>query len=95
VLFHEGQEWRLTFTAVQTAADLAACPQLAERGYFIEQHHPVAGTVRMPGMVPFASAVQRSPVRPAPLLGQHTAEVIDWLGIDRAELPALSGQGVI
>src|SRR6185312_6331015 len=26
VLFHEGQEWRLTFTAVQTAADLAACP---------------------------------------------------------------------
>jgi crotonobetainyl-CoA:carnitine CoA-transferase CaiB-like acyl-CoA transferase len=95
VLFHEGQEWRLTFTAVQTAADLAACPHLDERGFFIEQHHPVAGTVRMPGMVPFASAIQRSPVMPAPLLGQHTAAVLHCLGIDAAELPALSGLGVI
>lgn len=94
-LFHEGQEWRLTFTAVQTAADLAACPQLEARGYFVEQHHPVAGTVRMPGMVPFASAIARSPVAPAPLLGQHTAEVLACLGVTADELPALCSRGVI
>ncbi|MGE3600305.1 MAG: CoA transferase, partial [Dehalococcoidia bacterium] len=74
-LFHSGQEWRFTFTSVQTAADLDACPQLNERGYFVEQHHPVAGAVRMPGMVPFAGAVPPTPHTPAPMRGEHTDEV--------------------
>ncbi len=94
-LFHEGQEWGLTFTAVQTAEDLANCPHLAERGFFIEQHHPVAGTVRMPGMVPFGSAVSRSPMEPAPLLGQHTTGVLKALGVTERELPALASAGII
>jgi crotonobetainyl-CoA:carnitine CoA-transferase CaiB-like acyl-CoA transferase len=94
-LFHGGQEWRLTFTAVQTAEDLANCPHLAARGFFVKQHHPVAGTVRMPGMAPFASAVARSPLSPAPLLGEHTRTVLECLGVRPAELPALRGTGVI
>jgi len=94
-LFHSGQEWHLTFTAVQTAADIATCPHLAERGYFIEQHHPVAGTVRMPGMVPFASAVARSPVRPAPLLGEHTHAILSALDLSDDEITVLAGAGVI
>jgi len=94
-LFHGGQEWGFTFTAVQTAEDLADCPHLASRGFFIEQHHPVAGTVRMPGMAPFASEVARSPVVPAPLLGQHTAEVMQCLAVAHEELPALNASGSI
>ena len=94
-LFHQGQEWRFTFTAVQTAEDLANCPHLAERGFFIEQHHPVAGRVRMPGMVPFASAVARSPVSPAPLLGADNAAIFGALGVSAAELRSLSGAGII
>ncbi|MGH2585625.1 MAG: CaiB/BaiF CoA transferase family protein, partial [Dehalococcoidia bacterium] len=78
-LFHAGQEWRLTFTSVQTAEDLASCPHLADRCFFVEQRHPLAGAVRMPGMVPFAGNVPRTPVRPAPLLGEHTGEVLDHL----------------
>lgn len=94
-LFHEGQEWRLTFTAVQTAEDIARCPHLGERGFFIEQDHPVAGRVVMPGMVPFAGAVARDPVRPAPLLGQHTAEVLGALGLSADEIVALAGAGIV
>ncbi len=94
-VFHHGQEWRLTFTAIQTAEDLVNCPHLAERGFFIEQHHPVAGTVRMPGMTPFAGAVARSPVAPAPLLGEHTAAVLAELGVPAADLPALAAAGII
>lgn len=94
-LFHSGQEWRFTFTSVQTAEDLAACPHLNARGYFVEQHHPVAGTVRMPGMVPFAGALTRSPVSPAPLLGQHTAEVLAQVGIGTDELVMLAGAGIV
>lgn len=94
-LFHQGQEWRFTFTAVQTAEDLANCPHLAERGFFIEQHHPIAGTIRMPGMVPFASAVARSPVLPAPLLGADNASIFAALGDSAADLRSLSGAGII
>ena len=39
-----------------------------------------------------------SPVRlkSAPLLGEHTAEVLaDWLGIDAAEIASLRGEGVL
>jgi crotonobetainyl-CoA:carnitine CoA-transferase CaiB-like acyl-CoA transferase len=94
-LFHQGQEWRFTFTAVQTAEDLATCPHLADRGFFIEQEHPVAGRVRMPGMVPFASAVSRSPVAHAPLLGQHNQEVFGCLDLSVEEIAALTAAGVI
>ena len=94
-LFHGGQEWRFTFTSVQTAEDLATCPQLNERGYFIEQQHPVAGTVRMPGVVPFASALLRSPVSPAPLLGQHTADILAHLGVGQDERTVLAGAGIV
>lgn len=95
LLFHGGQEWQLTFTAVQTPADLVTCPHLDERGFFVEQQHPVAGIVRMPGMVPFASAIGRTPVRPAPSLGEHTAAVLTELGVAPDELPALSAARVI
>ncbi|HVC31571.1 MAG TPA: CoA transferase, partial [Steroidobacteraceae bacterium] len=94
-LFHKGQEWRFTFTAVQTAADLASCPHLAERGFFIEQDHPVAGRVRMPGMVPFASATARSPVAPAPLLGEHNGAVFGSLGLSASEIVSLSAAGIL
>jgi crotonobetainyl-CoA:carnitine CoA-transferase CaiB-like acyl-CoA transferase len=94
-LFHTGQEWRLTFTAVQTAEDIAECPHLGERGYFVEQQHPVAGTLRMPGMVPFASAVARSPVRHAPLLGEHTAAVLGALDLTPEEITALTGAAIV
>ncbi len=93
-LFHTGQEWRFTFTAVQSAADLDACPQLESRGFFIEQDHPVAGRVRMPGMVPFASAVSRSPVAPAPLLGQHTTAILAELDVSDDDLVQLVAVGV-
>jgi crotonobetainyl-CoA:carnitine CoA-transferase CaiB-like acyl-CoA transferase len=49
----------------------------------------------MPAMVPFASAIGRTPVRPAPSLGEHTAAVLTELGVAPDELPALSAARVI
>lgn len=88
-LFHQGQEWGLTLTAVQTPADIAQCPHLEERGFFIEQDHPVAGRIRMPGPVPIADAVSREGVSPAPLLGEHTEEVLGALGVTAEDLVRL------
>ena len=58
--------------------------------------HPGVGRYRMPGTTLDFSAVPREPVRRAPLLGEHTAEVLgDLLGLTDAELGRLSGQGTI
>ena len=38
----------------------------------------------------------RTEVKPAPLLGEHTAEVLgDWLGLSAAEVETLRTKGVV
>ena len=51
--------------------------------------HPVAGKLRIPSL--FADAE----LRPAPLLGQHNAEVLGGLGFDAAETGLLVGTGIV
>lgn len=87
-LFHNGQEQGLTMSSIQDAAEVADCPHLASRGYFVDVEHPVAGTVRMPGAVPATpGATLPASHRPAPLLGQHNDEVFAALP-ERATVPA-------
>jgi crotonobetainyl-CoA:carnitine CoA-transferase CaiB-like acyl-CoA transferase len=95
-LFHGGQERGLTISSIQTPEEVANCEHLAARGYFVSQEHPVAGTVRMPGMVPMTGGViDRAPTRPAPTLGQHNAEVFGALGVSELMLKSLREAGVI
>ena len=51
-------------------------PQLAYRDYFIEVDHPVAGLYRYPGSPVFNTDGWWSIRRPAPMLGQHTEEIL-------------------
>ena len=65
------------------------------RNFFREVEHPAAGTMRYP--VPGARMPATPPeLRPAPLLGQHNAEVYgDLLGLTPRDLARLSAAGVI
>jgi crotonobetainyl-CoA:carnitine CoA-transferase CaiB-like acyl-CoA transferase len=37
-----------------------------------------------------------APIKPAPLLGEHTTEALgDWLGLSAAEVEALHKEGVV
>ena len=58
--------------------------------------HPGVGRYRMPGTPLDFSAVPREPVRRAPLLGEHTAEIlVGLLGLTDPEIGRLSDEGTI
>ncbi len=69
--------------------------QLAARGFYPVLEHPIAGPVRHEGIVARLSGTPGALTSSAPLLGQHTAEVLgELLGLSEEELAALAAAGV-
>lgn len=67
---------RCPTTAIYSIAELVEHPHLMVRGQRIELEHPVLGTVPVFGAPILLPDCPGGPVSPAPLLGQHTAEVL-------------------
>lgn len=65
------------------------------RGMVVELDHPVAGLVRSLGNPIKLDGTPVAYRRPAPLLGQHTAEILTELGYTGEELARLRGEGVV
>ena len=63
-------------TAVFTVSEAAEHPHIRERGYIKTLEHSELGRVRTFGAAFRMSATPGGPERPAPTLGQHTAEVL-------------------
>ena len=85
--------YRLLCIGISDTADLAASAQLAARGYFATVG---AGTRRRTMPARWASgSIPLTDLRlPAPLVGEHTAEVLaDWLGDERAPSEAATAKG--
>jgi crotonobetainyl-CoA:carnitine CoA-transferase CaiB-like acyl-CoA transferase len=78
--------------------DVAAAfrdPQTAARGMIQEVDHPTLGELRLAG-VPFKLSRTPANVRRAPpLLGQHTDELLTWLGYSADERLALRAAGAV
>ncbi|MGQ3001703.1 MAG: CaiB/BaiF CoA transferase family protein [Hydrogenophaga sp.] len=81
-------EWLERFEAadiicapINDYAEAAASPAFASAGLAETIHHPVAGDLRLAG-TPFRAAGEvPAPRRPAPLVGEHTNEVLQAAGI--------------
>ena len=81
---------------VRNFEEVAEHPQSAVRAMFPEIEHPTAGRHRVTGTPVKLSETPGAPGAPAPLLGQHTSDVLrDLLGFDAAGLKALARRGVI
>ncbi len=61
---------------INTEADLIDCPQFKARDFFEEIEHPVAGRGIYPGRYFVSDQIVKIKSKSAPLLGQHTAEVL-------------------
>jgi len=71
-------------------------PQLAARGFYQELAHPVAQTVLHEGLVAHLTDTPGGLWEPAPLLGQHSAELLtDLLEMSPEEIDALRTEGVL
>jgi 2-methylfumaryl-CoA isomerase len=63
---------------------------------FSEVEHPGVGSYLMPGSPLSFSAAERLPVRRAPILGEHTEEILaDVLGLTATEIGRLHDDGVV
>lgn len=77
-LFVEGQRRGIPITPVNTVADLLADPHLQAAKYFNQMDHPAIGSYTRPG-TPFRVNRDWWSIGRAPLLGEHTEEVLGQL----------------
>ncbi|OZM76872.1 CaiB/BaiF CoA-transferase family protein [Pseudonocardia sp. MH-G8] len=77
-LYAEAQRRRVPLCPVSTAADLVASRQLQHRGYLVEQ---TGFGALMPGAPYRLSATPWQTTGRAPLLGEHTTEVLAEIGV--------------
>ncbi|HEX7838753.1 MAG TPA: CoA transferase [Kofleriaceae bacterium] len=80
---------------VNRIGDMLADPQVAAREMVVEVDHPRAGRTRALGMPIKFSESRGDLTRPAPLLGQHSREILGQLGYAAPEIEALQQAGAV
>jgi crotonobetainyl-CoA:carnitine CoA-transferase CaiB-like acyl-CoA transferase len=95
-------EWIAAFTnadipvaRMNSLDDILSDEHLKAIGYFKATHHPSEGSIREVAIPTEWSVSQPVSARHAPLLGEHTVEVLREAGIDQQAIEALREQGVI
>ena len=89
------EKYRMLLGIVQTPEDLANCPQLEARSFYEEVEHPVVGKIRVPFRLWNMSEGSAAYRTPAPLVGQHTAEVLGEAGCSAQEIADLRARGLV
>lgn len=75
---------------INTVDRVVKDPQIQERQMVVETQHPVAGAVKMAGVPIKMSATPGAVERPAPMLGQHTEEILrEMLGLTAQQVAEL------
>jgi benzylsuccinate CoA-transferase BbsF subunit len=78
-----------------THKDLFEDPNLNQRGFFAKVDHPTHGVREYPGIPWRMSRTPSTIGSPAPLLGQHTEEILRELGYSDAQVEELKKSGAL
>lgn len=80
---------------VYNYAEVFADPQVEHNAMVVEQQHSTAGPIKVINtpMKFSETPVQLGPA--APRLGEHTQEVLEWLGYDAAHIERLRQERVV
>ncbi|MFG3320709.1 CaiB/BaiF CoA transferase family protein [Streptomyces sp. NPDC048171] len=76
-------------------ADLVQDPQIRHNGTFVTYDHPTEGRVTVPGFPYKFSATPPRIDRGAPLVGEHTREVLTEAGLAQREIEELFATGAV
>lgn len=95
-------DWLCAFDAagvpagpVHTIGEALTHPQTLARGMVVDLNHPQAGKTKAIGCPIHFSQTPAQINRPAPMLGQHTRELLREFSFTDAEVDALVSQGVV
>ena len=99
---HDRAHWLAAFDAagvpagpVHTIGEALNHPQAKARGMVVEVSHPQAGATETLGCPVHFSATPTRIDRAAPMLGQHTRELLSEYGYDEAEIDSMLASGVV
>ena len=84
-IWEQAQKSRVLSGPLNTMEDLHNDRVFHERDAFAETEHPSAGTLRYPGRPFIMGATPWAIRRPAPLLGQHTDEILAELEVAKSQ----------
>ena len=85
----------VTASPVYDIADITKDPHVVARGILVDVPDPVLGSVRMTAPTPRLGGTPAAIRFTGPALGAHNREVYTSLGLDEAELHALTRDGII
>jgi crotonobetainyl-CoA:carnitine CoA-transferase CaiB-like acyl-CoA transferase len=85
----------VTASPVYDIDQFLADPHVQARGIVVDVPDTQVGQLAMHNIIPRLSDTPGRLRRPAPEIGQHTAEILGQLGIDAAGLAALEKEGII
>ncbi|MXY46659.1 MAG: CoA transferase [Chloroflexi bacterium] len=94
-IWQAAQESGVLSAPINAASDLINDTEIQSRGAFTEIDHPAAGNLLYPGRPFIMHESPWSVRRPAPLLGEHTEEVLTALDYTKDDIEQLRQQGVI
>jgi crotonobetainyl-CoA:carnitine CoA-transferase CaiB-like acyl-CoA transferase len=97
--------WSRWFDAAGIPNEVAIDPKAGERpmfdgdnerlGLVAEYDHPLLGRMRQYGSFIDFSETPGDISGPPPMVGEHTVEILEWLGYSRADMDELRAEGVV
>ncbi|MEW6711115.1 MAG: CaiB/BaiF CoA-transferase family protein [Candidatus Riflebacteria bacterium] len=80
---------------INKVSDVLKDPHVLARNMMIELMHPVAGKIKIPGTPIKFSETHAEVNAPAPVLGQHTREILEKIGYSPDEIENLVNQKIV